>query len=370
MRYKIQRSPFFKKLEKSVRQLRRYLIAEYRLLRIILREFRLSLSVLIIVTTISTVLIHYYYPRTEPVTWGESLYHTLTAIEASPVLAYPASSKLQWLFLLLPVFGVLLLADTIARLGSLIFQRRSQNKEWQILMASTYSNHVIVCGLGHVGYRVVNHLIKNGFECVGIEMNESPLVDELRHIGIPVIISDARSTEVLQQANIAEACAVIVATNNDLANLEVALDARGLRPDIRIVLRLFDEKLAQKITKGFNIHCAFSTSAIAAPIFAAAVTEKNVINSFVFNDKQLNTVEITISENSRLIGWTLDRLRQELELTIALYQKGEEMDWNPSPEIELNPGVKLLVITTADSLQDLQQLNRAPNSTKTLQTVK
>ena len=53
----------------------------------------------------------------------------------------------------------------------------------------------------------------------------------------------------------------------------------------------------------------------------------------------------------------LDRLRQELELTVALYQDSTIIDWNPSPEFKLRPGVKLLVITTSESLQELSRLN-------------
>src|SRR5262249_91431 len=162
-----------------------------------------------------------------------------------------------------------------------------------------------------------------------IELKESGFVDEIRGMGVPVILADARRRDVLEQANIAQARAIIIATNDDLANLEIALDSRTLRPDIRVVLRLFDENLSPKIQKGFNIQCAFSTSAIAAPVFAAAVTERNVINSFIFNDVQLNTVEITISEGSNLTGWTLDKLRSELELTVALYNDDNIMDWNP-----------------------------------------
>src|SRR5262249_14270687 len=135
-----------------------------------------------------------------------------------------------------------------------------------------------------------------------------------------------------------------------------------------IVIRLFDEKLARKIQKGFNIHCAFSTSAISAPVFAAAVTERNVINSFVFDNVQLNTVEIAISEGSKLIGWTLDRLRSELEITVALYKDETIMDWNPSPTFTLRPGVKLLVITTAESLQELARLNNPAEKAVTTKT--
>jgi Trk K+ transport system NAD-binding subunit len=276
---------------------------------------------------------------------------------SSPTLEYPRNSWLRGLFVVLPFLGLLFLANTVAHIGSLLFQKRGQQKEWQILLASTYHHHIIVCGLGHVGYRIVKNLLRNGLECVVIELQENAFAEEIRQQGVPVIVADARRPDALQQAGLPQAQAIIVATNDDLANLEIALDARSLQPNIRIVMRLFDEELARKIAKSFQIQCVFSTSAIAAPVFAAAVTDRNVINSFLFNEVQLNTVEITIKEKSQLIGWTLDRLRGELELTVALYQNAQEIDWNPAPTLTLSAGNKLLVITTATNLEHLYRLN-------------
>ncbi len=60
------------------------------------------------------------------------------------------------------------------------------------------------------------------------------------------------------------------ATDDQLANLEIALDAREINPGIKVVMRMFDVEFARKVEKGFGIHTAFSCSALTAPIFAAA----------------------------------------------------------------------------------------------------
>lgn len=354
-----QHSKLYLSIQKLGRKLKRHIIAELRLLRILRHEFRFSLWILLIELSLGTVLIRYYYPRPDnPISWPEAFYYTIHSVLGQALLAYPKDSYMAYLFIVLPVLGVGVITHTIASLGSLLFQKRSQKKEWYILLASTYTDHVIICGLGHVGYRTVQNLLRNNMECVVIDIKETGFAEEVRSLGVPVIIADARRQEVLEQANINHAKAIIIATNDDLANLEIAIDARTIRPDIRVVLRMFDENLARKISKSFNIQCVFSTSAIAAPVFAAAVTERNIINSFVFNNIQLNTVEFTVADNSQLIGWSLDQLRSRLELTIALYQSTTEMDWNPNPNFTLQPGVKLLVITTSDSLHELEKLNK------------
>ena len=77
---------------------------------------------------------------------------------------------------------------------------------------------------------------------------------------------------------------IILATDDDLANLEVALDARRINPGIRVVLRMFDQNMADKIRDGFNIYTAMSQSAISAPAFATAALDRAIVNSFMVND--------------------------------------------------------------------------------------
>jgi len=142
-------------------------------------------------------------------------------------------------------------------------------------------NHVILCGLGQVGYRVARELQRFDTEVTVVELDSTgPFVKTITDEGIPIIFDDARRTEVLIKAGLERASAVIACTNKDLTNVEIALDAREVRPDIRVVLRLFDQGLASKIVNSFDIDAAFSSAALAAPAFAAAAVDPSVQDSF------------------------------------------------------------------------------------------
>lgn len=142
-------------------------------------------------------------------------------------------------------------------------------------------NHVIVCGLGQLGYRVAEELQHFDTEFTVVEINSSgPFVASITDLGIPVLFGDARKTEVLMKAGLERASAVIACTDDDLANVEIALDAREVRPDIRVVLRSFDQNMASKIVNSFDIEAAFSATALAAPAFAAAAVDPSVQDSF------------------------------------------------------------------------------------------
>lgn len=345
----------------------RYWKADARNLMLVWREFRWSLAFIVLVWGLSTVILHEWYPLgpgEEPMTWSRAAYYVLmmTAFEAALEFHANAPWSVKAVFFALPLLGMFVIIDTIVRFTGLLFQRRVNKKEWQELLASTYKHHVVVCGLGHVGFRIVEQLKRSGTDCVAIELEASENTDLVIAMGVPVIFGDACRTETLKKAMVQDADAIIAATNNDLINLEAALNARELAPSIKVVLRLFDQRLATKIEKSFSFDAVFSPSAIAAPIFAAAATTRNVINSFVVEGTVLNTVELVVREGSALVDRTLDALRSELEVTFLLYQQGDELDWNPAPERVLQAGTKLLVVTTLESLKVLEHLNEERTS--------
>ena len=87
--------------------------------------------------------------------------------------------------------------------------------------------HNNVCGLGHVGYRVA--LLLRGLDvAVSVVYDHAPdeWLRQVRDAGVECFSGDARDDRVLEQAGIRHARAVIAATDQDLVNLSVALDAR------------------------------------------------------------------------------------------------------------------------------------------------
>ena len=119
----------------------------------------------------------------------------------------------------------------------------------------THRDHVVVCGLGRLGYCIVEELLKRGEKIVVIESDEnSDNANQLRLRGVDVYIGNARSFTVLEDVNVQHARALISVINNDYVNLEIGLNARSLRPDMRLILRVFDEVMAQQIKDDLDIH--------------------------------------------------------------------------------------------------------------------
>jgi Trk K+ transport system NAD-binding subunit len=151
------------------------------------------------------------------------------------------------------------------------------------------SDHTIVCGLGVVGLRVAEKLHQLGAPVVCVEKDEDGrLVAEARRLGIPIVIGSALQEQTLRYANIEQARSLVVCSNPDHLNLEIALNARSLRRDLPIVLRMFDPDLARRVASHFKLDTTFSSAALVAPFFAAQATGSSRLFSLDFNELSID----------------------------------------------------------------------------------
>jgi Trk K+ transport system NAD-binding subunit len=123
--------------------------------------------------------------------------------------------------------------------------------------------------------QVIEELLKRGESVVVIDSQENgrylPAIYARR---IPTIIGDAKLERTLRDAGLNNARALLSVTNDDLTNLEVGLSARLINPQVRVVLRIYDQLLAQSLRERLDIHFAFSMSWIAAEVLARFAEER------------------------------------------------------------------------------------------------
>lgn len=346
---------------------RRYLRALWRDTRVLVRQFRIPLFAFAMLLGGGTLVLRFFYlyPETgQRISWAEALHATFKLIFLETVLPFPTAPGLQFLFVAVPLIGLAVVADGVLRFGVALLNRRERKEAWQVAIASTYRDHIVICGLGRIGYRVVKELLRLGEDVVGIERDpECPFLDEIGRLNVPVLLGDARQREMLEKASVREASAIVVCTEDDLANLDIALDARELNPGIKVVLRMFDAQLAEKVRRGFGIHTAFSTSALAAPIFAAAATRAQIDYSFYVDEVLLNVARATIQAGSALEGRTIAQAEQELDLTIILHRGPDSLDLHPAPDVTLRAGDRLVVFASLEALARLRGMSGASSAT-------
>lgn len=289
---------------------------------------------------------------------GEAIYIILSATFLQAVGDFPQHPYLQAFHFFMPLLGIVILAQGLADFGSLLFNRRARSKEWEMAVASTINNHIILVGLGHLGYRVVQTLHGMGKHVVVIEQN--PSVDSFKAvqmIGVPVIQEDGTRTVALEAANISDARTIVLASQNDAVNLQIALKARSLNPDIQVIIRIFDEEFAHALQTQFGF-IALSATVMAAPVFAAAAAGADVTSPISIEGQQLSLARMTVPGSSSLANRSVGYVEDNYDLSIILLRHDDQSEMHPTDTRLLHPGDTLAVLGGPEQLSKLMQDNQ------------
>jgi Trk K+ transport system NAD-binding subunit len=215
------------------------------------------------------------------------------------------------------------------------------------------TNHVVVVGLGNVGTRVIRQLHNLGVKVVAIDKSATARGAQLaRQLGIPLIVDDASREETLRAAHVQDCRALVCLSTDDVTNLEAALYGRGLQRQLRVVLRLFDGDLADRLQTAFEIDISRSVSYLAAPAFTLALFERDVIGTIPVERHVLLVGEVPVGAGSRLDGAPVAAVHDVGEVWVIAVTGGRWPDatWSPSLQRRLAPHDRLIVVATRDGL--------------------
>jgi len=220
-----------------------------------------------------------------------------------------------------------------------------------------------VVGLGNVGTAVTGQLHDLGFDVVCVDNNpDAPGIPMARQMGLPVVIGDAFREQTLRAAHLDTCLALVSVTSLDIVNLETALTARALRDDLRIVLRLTDDDLAERLEKTTGNTISRSVPHLAAPAFATAMLEHQVLRTIDVGRHVLLIAEIRVADQAGLAGSLISGTEQDGQARVlALQANGAPLapggtnppgalDWSPQRGHRLAAGDRLIVLATRRGL--------------------
>ena len=211
--------------------------------------------------------------------------------------------------------------------------------------------HVIVVGLGNVGTSVTGQLHDLGFDVVCVDNNPgAPGIPMARQLGLPVVVGDAVREETLSAASLESCLALVLVTSSDIVNLETALTARALRDDLRIVLRLTDDDLAERLQKTTGNIISRSVPYLAAPAFAAAMLEHQVLRTIAVGRHVLLIADVRAGPG--LAGSFIADTEEDGQARVLALQAGgaAALDWSPHRGYLLAAGDRMIVLATRKGL--------------------
>jgi voltage-gated potassium channel Kch len=176
--------------------------------------------------------------------------------------------------------------------------------------------HIVVCGCGRTGTRVIELLLDFAKPLVVVEQHpDAALVERARDRGFDLLTGDASRDDTLDLCNLAAAHSLVALTNVDTLNLEIALGGRARNPSMPIVLRIAEANLAASIARHFAFETTFSVAALAGPVFGGLARFAGARGRIAFDKEEFAIAEIAI-------GSTVDSESLRLAIPLAVAEEG------------------------------------------------
>ncbi|MEV7688365.1 NAD(P)-binding protein [Streptomyces bungoensis] len=216
--------------------------------------------------------------------------------------------------------------------------------------------HVVLLGLGKIGTRVLTRLRELHVSVVCVESDpEARGLATARRLRVPVVLGDVTQEGVLEAAKIHRAHALLAVTSADTTNLEAVLYARSVRPDLRVVLRLYDDDFAAAVYRTLRAaHPQASTrsrsvSHLAAPAFAGAMLGRRVLGALSVERRVLLFASVDVAGHPELEGRTVGQAFRAGAWRVLAVERQASVP----ASYALRPGDRVVVAATRRGLADL-----------------
>ncbi|HEY8759967.1 MAG TPA: NAD-binding protein [Candidatus Dormibacteraeota bacterium] len=314
-------------------------------------RMRYVLAVVAAIVVISSVILHFfanmsvltavYFTVSTITTIG---YGDVTLINAAPaVLVYGIFLELVGAAVIAMFFAVI--TDTLV--GTRLRQALGG-------LHRNMDDHIVVCGLGNIGHRVVEQFHRMHIPVVAMELSETQKsIAPVRRSGVSVLIGDAREVANLQKLEVGRARCLIVCTDDDISNLEIALTVRTLNPDLKVVLQLHDPDLAARVQRAIGVGISRSTSGLAAPAFVSAALGHRILSTLPVGERTLVVARATVVEKAAAAGKDVKWLLDGPYARVLMVKRGEAETWRPGPDVVLLPGDELVMVSTRKALDEV-----------------
>lgn len=299
--------------------------------------------------------------------YRDALY--MTAITISAVgyeEVFPLSEAGRRLTMMLILFGITGIGIYLGILTSLLVEldlRNTLKRKKLMSRIGRLEGHIIVCGAGRTGRRVITELLDSKQSFVVIEMDPdhiTRLLDE--HPDLLYIEGDATQDQTLEAAGIAEAASLVATLSSDSDNVYVCLSARSLNPDLEIVARAYDDESIDKLYRAGADHVE-SPNVTGAVRMSSTLLRPGVMTFLDVatrsRDVALRLESATVGASSALDGVPLRnaRIREETGLMVIALRKKDNggFTFNPVADTLLERDDEMIVLGDADQIARLQK---------------
>ncbi|TNF40517.1 MAG: potassium channel protein [Bacteroidetes bacterium] len=224
-------------------------------------------------------------------------------------------------------------------------------------------NHVIIVGFGRNGEQAAIELAEHGVEFVIIDKRDNVVSRIRENRELLYIKGDATHEEVLEQAGIYEARALIATTPNDADNVFVVLTARSMNPGLTVISRASEMGSQMKLKRAGATN-VIMPERIGGQRMAKLVHQPDVVE-FLESILLQKTQDVSLEEIScrtlgqQFVGKSILDLRiRELSGAniVGIKTGGARYIFNPDPKMIVSRNDQLFVLGNPEQIKKMKEL--------------
>ncbi|ABS24099.1 potassium channel family protein [Bacillus cytotoxicus] len=237
--------------------------------------------------------------------------------------------------------------------GNLFHAVRRKKMDKQI---AGLKDHIIVCGCGRVGLQVVHELQEKKVPFVVVDKDREVLEKEK----ILYVHGDATEDQILMKAGIKRAAGLVGIVANDAENVFIALTARGLNRNIKIVARAEKPETEEKLRRA-GADKVINPSSMAGIHIAKGIANPlavHYIDTVLYGTEQSFAIEeFQIGKDAIVIGKTLleSNVRNQFDVTILAILRNGDMIHNPTGQEKLQERDMIIVFGPVERLEQFKK---------------
>jgi len=303
----------------------------------------------------------------EDLSFLDSLYMTVITIFTVGFreLKEPMSQTGQIFTILIIISGVGTAVYSFSKVAEIVFEGGLKNFWRRRRMEKRLENlhdHYIICGHGRMGNIVREALEYENIPHVVIDKNE----EKIRHLKSfgkePAILGDATHEETLLEAGIKTAKGLAALLPTDADNLYLVLTVRLLHPSLFVLSKALDEEGEMKILQ-IGANRIVSPYRLSGLRIAQGLIRPTLLDfmDIIIRRKELSLFmeEFVIKKESKIVNRNLREceIRKTANaIVVAVKKPGEDIVFNPAPELNLEIGDTLLVLGDKKSINTFESV--------------
>lgn len=210
----------------------------------------------------------------------------------------------------------------------------------------------LIAGAGRLGTQIAQVLAAARNDVTLVDIDEDRIAELEGHLPVRLVAGDACEPAFLEHAGALTADLVIAATGNDEDNLVISLLAKRQFAVPRVAARVNDAENTWLFNQNWGVDTAVPAATPLISLIEEATGATDTVALLRLSKAGVDVIETAITAQSRAAGRTLAEIALPAGGVIATVIR-EGQPTVPAPEMRLQPGDELLIVSHAATEQEI-----------------